>query len=152
MAGTISGTKLLIRPREYMNLTKPAEDTNAYFDQYLVGKSKAVAVSDICHTFDDRLICDIDDDGKAEAVFFDFTADGDIAYFITVIGVENGDPYEKYRFSVLQDDKCFNLLEKCEEISVDEKTQALVLSCPSDDSGKKDSCTLKVTNGELIAE
>ena len=132
--------------------TKPIEDTFVDCDQYLVGKSEAVPVSDICQTFDDRMICDIDSDGKAEAVFFDFDMEGDIAYFITVIGVENGDPYEKYDLFVPYDNQFFSVLEKCEEMSVDEETQALVLSCSSDGSGEKESCTLKVKNGELIAE
>lgn len=132
--------------------TKPIEDTFVDCDQYLVGKSEAVPVSDICQTFDDRMICDIDSDGKAEAVFFDFDMEGDIAYFITVIGVENGDPYEKYDLFVPYDNQFFSVLEKSEEMSVDEETQALVLSCSSDGSGEKESCTIKVKNGELIAE
>ena len=132
--------------------TKPKEDRFVDCDQYLVGKSEAVPVSDICLTFDDRMICDIDSDGKAEAVFFDFDMEGDIAYFITVIGVENGNPYEKYHLFVPYDNQFFSVLEKSEEMSVDEETQALVLSCSSDGSGEKESCTLKVKNGELIAE
>lgn len=134
--------------------TKPVEDTYAYFDQYLVGKSKAVPVSDICHTFDDRMICDIDADGTDEAVFFDYDMEGDIAYSITVIGVENDDPCEKYTFFVPNDNQFFNVLEQCEEMRIDEKTQAIVLYNPSSDTadGKRTFSAIKVKDGVLTVE
>ena len=125
--------------------TKPVEDTYAFFDQYIVGKSKAVPVSDISQKFDDddRRICDIDADGKTEAVFFDFNVEGDVAYSITVIGVENGDPFEKYNFFVSYDDRIFSVLEQCNEVSVDEESQAIIVK------GDSGVYQLKVKDGEI---
>ena len=122
-------------------------------DRYLVGKTKAVSANySDNYDFDSRLICDIDSDGEAEAVFIQGVGSGNYYYYVTFIGVKNGDPYIKYYFTVNDYDDAFKSFNDCEEISVDKETQALVFSCSSHGSGEKSSCTLKVKNGELISE